>query len=319
MYSAKFLTAVFLAIAPLGLSAQQYPVKPVRIVTAEPGGGNEFAARVMAQGLTPVLGQQVVVESRGGASGALAAQAVSRAAPDGYTLLIYSSAFWVVPLLKDVQWDTLRDFQPISILASAPNVLVVHPSLPVKNVGELLKLARSRPGDLNYSTGGSGAAAHLAAELFKSLGKVKITRITYKGTGPGLNALMAGEVQVMFPAAGSVMMHVKGGRLKALAVTGPQRTEIAPDLPTIAASGLPGYEAVSVYGLFAPAKTPSALVQRIYQESVKVLRQADTKERFFNAGVETVGASPDDFTAYIKTDIVRWDKVIREAGIREEQ
>lgn len=319
MFSAKSLTAIALLITPLAVSAQPYPSKVVRIVTAEPGGGNEFAARLMAQGLTPLFGQQVVVESRGGASGALAAQAVSRAPADGYTLLVYSSAFWVVPLLKDVPWDTLRDFTPLSILASAPNVLVVHPSLPVKSVGELLKLARSRPGELNYSTGGSGAAAHLAAELFKSLGKVKITRITYKGTGPGLNALMSGEVQVMFPAAGSVMMHVKAGRLKALAVTGSQRTEIAPDLPTIAASGLPGYEAVSVYGLFAPAKLPAAIAQRIHQDSVKALRQPDIKERFFNAGVETVGTSPEEFTAYIKTDIVRWDKVIREAGIREEQ
>lgn len=300
------------------LPAQPYPNKPVRIVTAEPGGGNELAARLIAQGLTSAMGQQVIVESRGGGSGALSTQTVSKATPDGYTLLLYSSSFWVLPLMKDVPWDPLRDFAPVILVASAPNILVVHSALPVKSVGELIAYARARPGKLDYATGASGAAAHLAAELFKSMAGVNIVRIPYKGTGPGLTALIGGQVQLMFPAAGAVMSQVRAGMLKALAVTSARPTELAPGLPTMAAAGLPGYEAASVYGLFAPARTPAAIINRLNQETTRVIGNALTKERFFNAGVETEGSSPEDFAAFINADIIRWKKVIKDAGIRED-
>jgi len=299
-------------------STPAYPNRPVRIVTAEPGGGNELAARLVAQGLTGLLGQQVIVESRGGGSGAIAIQTVAKAPPDGYTLLVFSSGMWVVPLMKDVPWDALRDFAPVILIASAPNVLVIHPALPVKTVRDLIALAKASPGKLDYATGASGAAAHLSAELFKSMAHVNIVRIPYKGTGPGLNALMGGEVQLMFPAAGAVATHVKAGRLRALAVTSARPTSLAPGLPTMASAGLAGYEAVSSYGLFAPAKTPAAIVNLLYQESVRVLGTAVTRERFLNAGVETVGSSPEEFTSTMKSDINRWDKVIKGAGIHED-
>ena len=298
--------------------AQTFPVKPVRIVTAEPGGGNDLAARLLAQGLTAAFGHQVLVEAKGGASGALAAQAVSKAPADGYTLLLYSSALWIVPLMKNVSWDPQKDFSPIILAAMAPNVLVVHPSLPVTSVKELAALARKRPGELNYAVGAAGSAMHLGAELFKSTMHLEIVRVPFKGTSYGLTALMAGQVQLMFPAAGGAMLHVKSGRLKALAVTSARPTELAPGLPTMASAGLPGFEAVSVYGMFAPAKTPADIIARLNQESLRVLARADVKERFFSAGVETLGGTPEEFAATMKSDIVRWGKVIRDAGIRED-
>lgn len=317
--SGAAIACVYSAVAAAqDLPGQAYPNKPVRIVTAEPGGGNELVARFLAQGLTGLLGQQVIVESRGGGSGAIAIQTVIKSPPDGYTLLIFSSSLWVLPLIKDVPWDPLRDLAPVILAASAPNVLVVHPALPVKSVRELIALARGKPGKLDYASGASGAAAHLSAELFKSMARINIVRIPYKGTGPGLNALMSGEVQLMFPAAGAAMSHVRAGRLSALAVTSARPSALAPGLPTIAAAGLAGYEAVSIYGLLAPAKTPAAIVNLLSQESARVLGAALTKERLYNAGVETVGSSPEEFMSAIKTDMRRWDKVIKDAGIHED-
>jgi tripartite-type tricarboxylate transporter receptor subunit TctC len=304
--------------APSSGWSQAFPVKPLRIVTAEPGGGNDLAARILAQELTAAFGQQVIVESRGGADVALAAQAVSRAAPDGYTWLLYSSAFWIVPLVKDVSWNVARDFAPVALLAQAPNVLVVHPSLPAKSVAELIRLARARPGELNYASGATAAAAHLSAELFKSLSKVDIARVRYKGTGPGLVALMSGEVQLMFPAAGSVAGYVKNGKVRALAVTSARRSVLAPQLPTMAESGLAGYEAVSIYAFFAPAKTPPALIGRVSDALIRALHAPEVKQRFLNAGVETIGEPAERLEATIRADVERWGKLIRAAGIRDE-
>lgn len=318
----RWLAALICAASPLAAAEDQpvqgYPNRLIRIITAEPGGGNELAARLIAQGLTGLLGQQVIVESRGGGSGAISQQTVAKAPADGYTLLLYSSSLWVLPLMKEVPWDTFRDFAPVILVASAPNVLVVHPALPARSVRELIALAKGSPGKLDYATGASGAAAHLSAELFKSMARVDIVRIAYKGTGPGLNALMGGEVQLMFPAAGGVGAHVRSGRLRALAVTSARPTELAPGLPTMASAGLAGYEAVSNYGLFAPAKTPAGIINLLNLETVRVLGSSLTKERFFNAGVETVGSTPEEFAASIKADVTRWGKVIRDAGIRED-
>ena len=200
----------------------------------------------------------------------------------------------------------------------APNILVVHPSLPVASVRELTALARARPGELNYAVGATGSAMFMGAELFRSMAHLDIVRVPFKGTGPGLTALMAGQVQLMFPAAGGAMLHVKSGRLKALAVTSARPTELAPGIPTMASAGLPGFEAVSAYGMFAPAKTPAEIISKLNQESQRVLGRAEVRERYFSAGVETLGGTPEEFAATMKTDAVRWGKLIRDAGIREE-
>ena len=297
---------------------QNYPTKPIRIVTVEPGGGNDIAARLIAQGLTANLGVQVVVENRGGGNGAIAAQTVAKSPPDGYTMLLYSNTIWTLPLIQpSVPYDPVRDFAPITLALTSPNVLVVHSSLPVKNVKELIALAKARPGELNYATGAIGATAHLAAELLKSMAHVNIVHIPYKSNGIALNNLIAGEVQLSFSSAGSVAAHVKSGRLRALAVTTAQPSALLPGLPTVAASGgLPGYEAASVNGILAPAGTPPAIVNRLYQEIARVLNTADIRQRFLANGVEPVGSTPEEFAATIKSEIVRLSKVVKDANIR---
>ena len=313
----KWRSTFALIVMSVGSSvAQDYPSKPIRMVTADVGSLNDLAARLIAQGLTETVGQQVIVENRGGASGAIAAQAVAKAAPDGYTLLLYSGALWVGPLLQDLPWDALRDFTPVTLAVTSPNVLVVHPSVPAKTVKELVALAKKRPGELNYGSSSIGASTHLAAELFNALAGVNIVRINYKGGGAALNALIAGQIEVMFATAGLVKPHLDSGRLRPLAVSSARPSALAPGLPTIAASGVPGYESESVYGIFAPAKLPSALLQRLNQEIVQLLNRSDIKEKFLNAGVEVVASSPEQFAATIKSEMVRMGKVIKEAGIR---
>ncbi len=298
---------------------QGYPVKPVRIVTAEPGGGNDFAVRVLAQGLTRSLGQQVIVDNRGGAGGAIAAEVAAKAPPDGYTLLLYAGNIWTIPLLrKNVPYDFVADFAPVTWVARSPSTVVVHPSLPVKSAKELIALARARPGQLNYASGGTGSSTHLSVELFKAMAGVNIVRVPYKGNGPALNDLIAGQVQVMFATAATVAPHLTSGRLRALAVTSAEPSVLAPGLPTVASSGLPGYDSISIYGLFAPSRTPAAIIRLLNQESAQYLRTAEVRERFLKAGVETVGSSPEEFAAVIKSDMTKMAKVIKDAGIREE-
>ena len=300
-------------------SAQNYPSKPIRMIAPEVGGGNDFVARLIAQGLTGVLGQQIVVDNRGSAGGVIAAQLLARAPADGYTLLFYSSGIWTAPFLQaDVRYDVLRDFSPITLAASSPNTVVVHPSLAVNSVRELIALTKAKPGVLNYASGNSGSANHLAAELFKSMAGVDIVRITYKGTGPALNDVAAGQVQLMFPAIVSVAPHVKAGRLKALAVTSAEPSALAPGLPTVSASGLPGYEAVAMSGVFAPGKTPAPLIDRLNREIVRFLNTADVKEKLLRSGVEAAGSTPLEFASKIKTEMARLSKVIKDAGIRAE-
>jgi tripartite-type tricarboxylate transporter receptor subunit TctC len=296
-----------------------YPNRPVRITTAEAGGGNDLAARLIAPALTAALGQPVVVENRGGAGGAIAAEYVARAAPDGYTLLLYASNVWLIPFLQsNVRYDPVKDFAPISLLSTSPLILVIHPSLPANTVKDLIALARARPGALNYGSGGTGSQTHLSAELFKAMTKVNIVRVSYKGNGPALADVLSGQLQLMFVTTGTVAPHRKSGRLRALAVTSARPSALAPDLPTVAASGVAGYEAISIYGTFAPAKTAEAIITRLNQEIVRVLNTPDIKEKFINAGVEVVGSSPEQFTAVIKADMARMGKVIKDAGIRDE-
>jgi tripartite-type tricarboxylate transporter receptor subunit TctC len=296
-----------------GATSQGYPNKPIRIVTGAPGGGSDFASRLIAQALTESFGQQVVVDNRGNVAGEI----VSKALPDGYTLLLDGASFWIGPLLQETSYDPLRDFSPVSAATLSPGILVVHPSVPANSVKELIALAKARPGEINYGSGGAGASTHLAPELFNVMAGVNITRINYKGAGPAINGLIGGEVQMMIPPAGSVSTHVKAGRLRALGITSAQPSALLPGLPTVAASGVPGYEAVSMTGMFAPAKTPAAIINRVSEETVRVLNRADVKERFLNSGVEAVGNTPQQFAAAVKSEMVKWGKVIKDAGVRE--
>jgi len=310
-------TALLLLLGTATAGAQDYPARTVRIVASEAGGGGDFVARLIAQGLTAVFGQQVVVENRGG--GVIAGDLVAKSPPDGYTLLLYGNTLWLLPLMRShMPYDPGRDFVPISLAASAVNVLVVHPSLPVKSVKDLVALARARPGQLNNGSAAPGTINHLAAELFKSMAKVNIVRVSYRGSASALTAVMSGEVQLMFASAAAVKPPIQSGRVRALAVTTPGRSPIYPELPTVAEAGLPGFESVSVHGVFAPAKTPDAIVTRLHQEIARVLQRQDMKDRFASVGVEPIGSSPEQLAATMKAEIARMGKVIREAGIREQ-
>ncbi|MBI2288802.1 MAG: tripartite tricarboxylate transporter substrate binding protein [Betaproteobacteria bacterium] len=296
-----------------------FPVKPIRIVTAAVGGASDFTARLLAQGLGSSFGQQVIVDNRGGASGIIAAQIVVKSPPDGYTLLLFTSPIWLLPLLQDnVPYDPVKDFAPISMTDSSPSVLVVHLSLPVKSVRELIALAKARPGELNYSRASAGGPSHLSAELFKSMAGVNFVPVPYKGGGPALLALLGGEVELTFASAGAVAAPLKSNRVRALAVTTAEPSRLFPGVPTIAASGLPGFESVLVNGLFAPAGTPVSVIGTLNQEVVQFLRKADVKERFFSTGMESVGTSPAEFESVVKSDIAKWGKLIKTARIRIE-
>ena len=295
--------------------AQDYPNKPIRIVTSEAGGGNDIQARMIAQGLSSALGEQVVVENR--PSGVIPGEIVSKATPNGYTLLLYNNTLWYGSLLQTTPYDVLRDLAPITAVARGANVLVVNPTTSVKSVADLVAMAKAKPGELNYGSSGAGATNHLAAELFKSMAGVNVVRINYKGAGPALTALLAGEIQLMFPTAGAATPHLKSGRVRALAVTSLEPTALFPGVPTVAAS-LPGYESVTIYGIFVPAKTPRAIINRLNDEIVRFLNRADVKEKFFNAGMETAGGPPEQLFAAVKSELTRMGKVIKDAGIRIE-
>jgi tripartite-type tricarboxylate transporter receptor subunit TctC len=297
-------------------SGQNFPNKPIRIVTSEAGGGNDVQARLIAQGLTGALGEQVIVENR--PSGIIPGDIVSKAQPNGYTLLLYNNALWTGPLIQSTPYDAVKDFSPIVAVAKAANVLVVNPALPIHSVAELIALAKAKPGELNYGSSGTGASNHLAAELFRTMAGINIVRINYKGAGPALTALLAGEIQLMFPTAGAVAPHMRTGRVRVLAVTSAEPTALAPGVPTVAASGLPGYESISIYGIFAPAGTPRVLIDKLNRKIVRVLNRADIKEKFFNAGMETMGGSPEQLATTVKSEIVRVGRVIKQAGIRSE-
>lgn len=308
------------AITVLGsgmVFGQNYPNRPIRIVASEAGGGADFVARLVGEGISVALGQQVIIENR--PSGVIPPETVSKAKPDGYTLLVYGSTVWLLPLMRsNVPYDPVRDFTAITLATSATSLLVVHPSMPIRSVKELIALAKAKPGKLNWSSASAGSATHIAGELFKSMAGINIVRVPYKGTAPMLNDLIAGFVQVSFPNAAIGLPHVKSGRLRALAVTSAKPSPIAPDLPTVAASGLPGYESTAPAGIYAPAKTPEAIINRLNQEIVRALNRPNTKERLLKVGNEVVGSSPEEFAAFIKFDMARMSKLIKDAGIHEE-
>lgn len=310
------LISVGLIVLGAGVaSGQNYPNKPVRIIGAQPGGGADLVARIIAQGISGPLGQQVIVENR---PARLIGEIVAKATPDGYTLLLASSTFLFAPLFEETKYDAAKDFSPISLLAKAPNVIVVHPSLPVKSVKELIALAKGKPGVLNYGSGGTGSSLHLAAELFKQMAGVDITRISYKGTGPAIIDLLGGQVHTVFGTAQSVMPHISSGRLRALAVSSLQPSVLTPGLPTVAASGVPGYEMEAIYAVVAPANTPAPIVKQLNQVIVRFLGQPSLKERFLNTGIEAVPSSPEELATKMKSEIAKIGKLIKDAGIKTE-
>ena len=311
----RLAPAVLVVIAfSIPAAGQSYPERPVRVVTSGAGGGLDVAARLIGPHLGAGLGQQVVIDNR--ASGVIPGEIVSKAAPDGHTLLFFGSTFWIGPLIQKAPYDPVRDFSPISLTNRAPSLLSVHPSVPARSVGELVALAKAKPGSLNYGTSGTGAPNHLAGELFRALAGVDIVRVPYKSSGTAVTALMSGEIQMMFVPAASAAPYLKSGRLRALAVTSAEPSPLAPGLPTIAATGLPGYESVSIYAMFAPARTPAAVIGRLHREIATALKRPELRDRLFAMGLESVGGTPQQLAAVLNAEMTRLGKLIREAGIR---
>lgn len=313
---ATTLSGATLALAGSAVYCQDFPTRPLRIVTDAAASGNDFAARLIANGLTASLGQRVIVENR--PSGVIPRETVAKAPPDGYTMLLAASAMWIGPLLQKTSYDPIGDFSPISLTSRTPNILVVHPSLPVRSVRDLIALAKARPGELNYSSGSLGSTQHLAAELFKSMTGANIVRISYSSASARMTSLISGEVQVEFATGGSVAQYIKMGKLRALAVTSAQRSPLMPAVPTIAASGVPGYDSAGMTGMFAPARTPDAIINRLSQEIARVVNQPEVKQKLAASGVEAVGSTPGELGAKMKSEMARWSRIFKAAGIHGE-
>lgn len=311
---ASVLLAAAMMFGAGAACAQSYPSKPVRIISPGPGGDPDFASRLLAQAMAGPMGQQVIVENR--PSGVIPGQTVSKSAPDGYTILIAGTALWIGPFLEDVPYDPVADFAPITLLTRSPNIVYVHPSLPAKSVKDLIALAKAKPGALNYGSGGAGTSTHLSPAFFAHMAGVDMVRVRYNSGSQRLTALLSGEVQLNFESA-AVLAHVKTGKLRALAVTSPEPSPVAPGLPTIAASGVAGYAWEGMMGMFAPAKTPPPIIARLNQEFVRALAIADIRSRLFNAGEEVVGNSPEQFAATLKSEMARLGKLIKDARLRE--
>jgi tripartite-type tricarboxylate transporter receptor subunit TctC len=294
-------------------SGQAFPNRPIRIVTSLPGGGSDFTARLIAQGISGPLGQPVIVENR---PSNLTGDFAMKALPDGYTLLVEGNSFWYTPLIQPQRYDVLRDFTPVTIALNSPNIIVVHPAVPATSIRELIALAKAKPGQLNYGSS-FGSTSHLGMAMLKSMAGIDIMHVFYKGGGPAVNAVIAGEVQFMSASAAAVAAFTKSGKLRALAVTSAKPSAMLPGLPTVG-STVPGYELELTTGLFASGKPSKAVISRLNQEIVRALNTKDIKEKFWNAGGETVGSTPEEFTASIKSDIGRMGKVIKDAGIKAE-
>jgi tripartite-type tricarboxylate transporter receptor subunit TctC len=312
------LVAADQAQAAPATAAEAYPARPVRIIVPQsPGGSTDFAARIVAQRLADSLGQNIVIENRPGAGSLNGTETVARATPDGYTLLAVAASFTINPSLhQKLPFDPVRDFAPITRIAALPHILVVHPSVPVGSVKELIALARAKPGYLNYASSGVATSTHLAAELFLHMTGTKMVQVPYKGGAPGMVALVGGEVHLYFATISTALPHVKAGRLRALAVTTPRRSTAAPEYPTVAEAGVPGYEHASWVGMFAPARTPPPVVTKLNDHTVKVVNVPEVKSMLLRDGLETVGDSPQEFAALVKSEIAKWIKVVKAAGIK---
>jgi tripartite-type tricarboxylate transporter receptor subunit TctC len=319
LYVIALLSAV-LSVAGTA-SGQQYPVRPVRMLVGfPPGGGTDIVGRIVAQKLSEYLGQQVVVENRGGATGMLAAELAAKAAPDGYTMMMaHIAAISILPsLYPKMPYDAAKDFAPITLAAIGPNLLVVHPSVPVKNVKELIALARARPGQLHYASPGGGSVQHLSGELFKLQAKVDMLHVPYKGSGQSIVDLVAGHVHLNFDSVPPVLPHVRSGRLRALAVTSEKRFSILPDIPTVNESGVPGFDLSTWWGLVAPAAVSREIIARLQAETVKVLREPGVKEKIAFAGADTVGNTAEEFGAFIRNERAKYARIVKDANIKLE-
>jgi tripartite-type tricarboxylate transporter receptor subunit TctC len=316
----RLTLGVLLLALPGFALAQAYPSKPIRIVVAfAPGGIADFAARSFSQRLAETLGQPVVIENRAGAGGVLGAEVVARAAPDGYTLLVTSISHTINPSVrKSLPFDAVRDFAPVTLIMDAPNFLVVHPSLPAKSVKELVAIARARPGQISYASSGTGTSTHLSGELFKALSRIDLVHVPYKSGGPAVIDLVGGHMQMMFSTLPTVLGHVRAGKLRGLAVTGAKRFPAVQEYPTMIEAGVPGYEVSGWSGLFAPAGVPREIVTRLAGEIGKILRAPDLRERFATLGAEPVGNSPDEFAAFVRSEIAKWKKVVDFAKIQSD-
>jgi len=299
-------------------TAQAWPAKSLRfIVPFPPGGGNDTVARAVGQRLAEAIGQQVVIDNRPGAGSTIGADLAARAPADGYTLFLAGVAsHGINPALGKLPYDPVRDFAPVSLLATAPLVLVVHPSLPVKSVKELIALARARPGTLNYASNGRGSSSHMAAELFAALAQIKIEHVPYKGLAPALTDLLGGRVELMFSSAVAILPQVTAGRLRALATTGATRSPVTPNLPTIAESGIVGYETASWYGVAVPAGTPEPVIDRLSTELRRIVQSPQMRAQLLEDGATPVGSTPAAFAAHIKAELARWSRLVREAKIQ---
>lgn len=324
MKSMSTLPAVSLALCTLALTpvalAQAYPVKPVRLVVPyPPGGSNDVLSRITAQAMSPGLGQPVVVDNRGGAGGMIGADHVAKSAPDGYALLNVQASFTANAALRTkMAYDPMGDFAYIGMMARGPLLAVVHPSLPVKNIKELIALARAKPGQVNYGSTGTGGHNHLATELFARMAAIKIVHVPYKGVAPALTDLMGGHTQLVMTSLPSAMTQVQAGRLKALAVGSEQRSSFMPEMPTISESGVPGYFAEFWWGIAAPARTPNDIVNRLAAELTKALQSVELKQRFATEGAEPSVLSREQLTKFVANEISRWRKVALEANIKPE-
>jgi tripartite-type tricarboxylate transporter receptor subunit TctC len=317
--SCLMLAAAAMLIASPRISAQPYPVKPVKIIVAfAPGGGNDFIARFIAQRLTAALGQQFIVENKPGAGGSVGFEAGVKSIPDGYTLTLISSSYTINPSLYKLRFDPVTDITPIIQISQGPLLVVVNPSLQVNNVKELIALAKAKPGQINFASPGTGSTTHLATELFASMAGIRLTHIPYKGTGPALTDTLAGQIHVLFGTAASALPHVRSGRLRAVAFTTTNRLPAEPDIPTIAESGVPGYEVILWHGLIGPKALPRTVVDRISSEVTMALKSRETAEKLQTDGVSPAGGTPEQFLATIKKELEMWRKVVSDAGVKAE-
>ncbi|MGZ5225452.1 MAG: tripartite tricarboxylate transporter substrate binding protein [Burkholderiales bacterium] len=320
MRSGARLAATLVFSLAATASAQSYPDHPVRVVVPFPAsGGTDILARLLLQRMSERLGANFVIDNRAGAGGTIGTEIVAKATPDGYTILVASSSHTINPsVYKKIGYDPARDFAPVTLIASGPGLLVVHPSVPAKNVKELIALAKSRPGQLIYASAGNGTPPHLAAELFKSMADVDLVHIPYKGNVPAFVDLLSGAVSLSFPTITSGLPQVRSGKLRALGVTSKERSTVVPDVPTIAESGLPGYEATTWYGMLAPAKTRTLIITKLHDQMIEVLKLPDIREKLLAQGLEPVGNRPDQFAAIISMELVKWSKVVAAAGVKAE-
>ena len=315
----RALIICFLLIAN-SVTAQPYPSKSIRfIVPFAPGGTNDIVARMVGVKLTEAWGQPVVIDNRGGAGGVIGADLAAKSVPDGYTLLMANVNFATNPgLVRNLPYDTEKDFAAVSLLATSPSVLVVHPSIPVRSVKEMIAFAKAKPGQLSYSSSGAGTTGHMAMELLKQMAAIDMVAVHYKGGGPALIDLIAGRVSPGFATILSAAPHIEGGRLRALAVSTPKRSSALPDLPTVAEAGVPGYEFTGWWGVVVPARTPHAVISTLNGELVKILAQPDVRERLVREGADPASTTPEAFTAYMRSEVAKWSKVIKTANIKAE-